>query len=260
MSDLNYVNMLEIPVNSCNVIIKPVKCKKKDVKKQVIEMVNGDQTPLENQTEQVQKKVKKQKLKKEKKDRVSFIKTKKVKPKKEVAEQSGQSVEIKSTGFDIVSAQVVAIFVLVVGIILTNIFWEDSGINNLMRSVFNENQSQLSAVSYQEFSAYTPSKTNEVSLQDGVMTIKQGSVYSPCDGVVSSVVEQDGLFTVTIMHSDSFSTVVSSLETVYVTEGEKVYSNIPLGYSNGSSSVSMFDGDAILTSYTLTDNQIVWIS
>ena len=76
MSDLDYVNMLEIPVNSCNVIIKPVKRKKKDVKKQVIEMVNGDQTPLENQTEQVQKKVKKQKLKKEKKDRVSFIKTK----------------------------------------------------------------------------------------------------------------------------------------------------------------------------------------
>ncbi len=261
MSDLDYVKMLEIPVNSCDVTVKPLRRKKKDVKKQVIEKVNGEVVAQAEVNKSV-KKVKKAKSNKEKKGLTAFMKKRTDKTKKSAVkkqkEQENSSVEIKSSGFDIVSVQVVAIFVLIVGIILTNIFWEDSGINNLMRSVFND-KSTLSDVSYSSFSAGLPSKTDEVSLDNGVMTVKKGSVYSPCDGIVQSVMETDGTYTITILHSESFSTVISGLESVYVSQNEKVYSNIPLGYSEGSSSVSMFDGDAILSSYILSDDQIVWL-
>ena len=257
MSDFDYVKMLEIPVNSCDVIIKPVKKrKKKDVKKQIIDKVNGE-VVLEDTTEKevVAKKVKKQKLIKEKP--LKQQKIKKVKKPKPVIEEE-KTVQIKNSGFDIVSVQVVAIFVLIVGIILTNIFWEDSGINNVMRSVFG-NESGVTDASYTTFTASLPSKTDDVVLENGVMTVSSGSVYSPCDGTVESVVENQGLYTVTIRHSEYFSTVVSGLENVYVDESEKVYSNIPIGYSQKETSVSMFDGDAILTSYVLSENQIVWL-
>ena len=252
MSEFDYVKMLEIPVNSCDVMVKPVKKRKKDVKKQVIEKVN--EAVAETVTETKPETIKKQNRVKQK--AVKPIKGKKIKKAKPVVED--KSVEIKSSGFDIVSVQVVAIFVLIVGIILTNIFWEDSGINNLMRSVFNSDTA-LEDVSYTSFTASLPSKTDDVVLENGVMKVSSGSVYSPCDGVVESVVELDGTYTVTIKHSESFSTVVSGLENVYVSKNEKVYSNIPLGYSKNETAVSMFDGDAILTSYVLSENQIVWL-
>ena len=254
MSELDYVKMLEIPVNSCSVEVKPTKKKKKDVKKQVIDKVNleaVDENPS-NIANVLQT------TKKSSKDKKSnLIKSKNVKRKNPVETEEG-SVKIKNSGFDIVSVQVVTIFVLIVGIILTNIFWEDSGINNLMRSVFNQ-EASVNDATYSSFSASLPSKTDEVSLQDGVMTVSSGSVYSPCDGVIESVVERDGLYTVTVRHSDSFSTVFSGLESVYSSLDEKVYSNIPLGFSSSEINVSMFDGDAILTGYVLSENQIVWL-
>ena len=47
MSEFDYVKMLEIPVNSCDVVVKPVKKRKKNVKKQVIEKVNGEAVGVE---------------------------------------------------------------------------------------------------------------------------------------------------------------------------------------------------------------------
>ena len=235
MSEFDYVKMLEMPVNSCDVVYKPVKRRKKDVKKQVIEMVNGEQdaAPIK-ETEN------------------------KRKPRKAVQEES--TVEVKSGGFDVVSVQVVAIFVLIVGIILTNIFWENSGINNLFKTVFNTNQeSELSDATYTSFTASLPSKTDEVLLEGGVMTVAGGSVYSPCDGIVTSITKKDDVYTVTVQHSESFSSVLSGLEACYLEVGEGVYANVPVGYAGGAFTVSMFNGDAILTGYVLEDNQIVWL-
>ncbi len=260
MSELDYVKMLEIPVNSCSVEVKPTKRRKKDVKKQVIDKVNLESNDQLNTSgvEVLARKVKKSKKAKENTNLIKAKKVKNFKRKKEPITDSESSVQIKNSGFDIVSVQVVAIFVLIVGIILTNIFWEDSGINNLMRSVFKET-STVNDATYSSFSANLPSKTDEVVLENGVMTVASGSVYSPCDGVVESVSQQDGLYTVTVRHSDSFSTVVSGIENVYASVNEKVYSNIPIGYSSSTFNVSMFDGDAILTAYVLADNQIVWL-
>lgn len=241
MSDLEYVKMLEMPVQSSDVVFKPVKKGKKDVKKRVIDKVNL-------QTEKPEKTEKNGLLKR----------LQKAFPKKQKPEKTESSVEIKNGGFDIVSMQVVTIFVLIVGIILTNIFIENSGLNRLMRSVFGSEDVSVQR-SYTEFSALSPSKSSTVSLDGGVMTVLNGSVYSPCDGVVESVTEQDGKFVLTVSHSDSFTSVISGLETVYLSANDKVYSSIPVGYSNGEAFVSMFDGDAILTSYVLDDDKIVWM-
>lgn len=242
MEDLEYVKMLEVPVQSSGVEFKPIKKGKKDVKKKVIDKVN-----LQTETKVVDKE------KKNAKKILSKLFTKKEKP---VREQS--SVEIQKSGFDIVSMQVVTIFVLIVGIILTNIFIENSGLNRLMRSVFSSNDSMIQKT-YSEFDALSPSKSSAVSLDGGVMTVSNGSVYSPCSGVVSSVTKDGDLFVVTVSHSDSFLSVISGLECVYLSVGDTVYTSIPVGYTSGEAFVSMFSGDAILTSYTISDDKIVWM-
>ena len=42
MSDLDYLKMVEVPVDSCSVVVKPKRRKKKDAKEELIEMVNDD--------------------------------------------------------------------------------------------------------------------------------------------------------------------------------------------------------------------------
>ncbi|MBR6737694.1 MAG: hypothetical protein IKL82_04975 [Clostridia bacterium] len=250
----NYVKMLEIPVNSSSVVFKPMKKRKKDVKKQVIEKVNAEKVEpsvIKSETVTVTP------LKSPAKKRIKL----KTKPVIKKAVEEGEVLTtstVKKGGFDIVSAQVVAVFVLIVSIILTNIFWEDSGMNVLFRSVFNDNGGLGNSV-YTTFSAYAPSKTASVTLQDGVMTVDGGSVYSPCAGTVTQISEVDGLYTVTVSHSDSFSTVISGLENVYAQTGESVYENVPVGYSSNEIKVSMFSSDVILTGYMLSGNQIVWL-
>ena len=233
MSDLDYLEMLEVPVNSCEVVIKPQKRKKRNVIDEVIDKVNNQ--------------VKPQKSKRVKPERV-----------KPVADTE-QTVTVKSSKFDIVSVQVVAIFALIVGIILTNIFWENSGMNNLLKTVFGEAETKNTAV-YSSFSPLAPSKSSEITLDGGVMTFSEGSVYSPCDGVVESVVQNQNTYTVTVRHSDSFTTVISGLEFCYAIEGESVYGTLPLGYSSSEIKVSLFDNDAVLTCYTLSGDEILWVN
>ena len=248
MSDMEYCKLLEMPVGTCDVVIKPSKKKKKNVVEEVIEKVNADSV----QKSQVEPK----------KRKANFGKPavkKKREPKKAVVVEKEQSVSVKKAGFDVISVQVVAIFALIVGIILTNIFWEDSGMNNLLRDVLGTS-SGLSNASYTTFSATSPSKSDSVVLENGVMKFSSGSAYSPCDGIVKSVSESNGVYTITVSHSDSFTTVLSGLEYCYANEGDEVYKNIPVGYSSCEIMVSMFDSDSILTSYLLDGENIVWLN
>jgi hypothetical protein len=239
MSDMDYCKMLEIPVNSCDVIIKPTRRKKKTVVDEVIDKVNAGES-----ANNVSKSIKREKP------------AKKVKPKPIKTES--ESTAVSSSKFDIISVQVVAIFVLIVGIILTNIFWDDSGMNNLMRQVFGTNTVKNTAT-YSTFTATSPSKSQEVALVDGVMSVESGSVYSPCEGTVESVALKDDKYTLTIRHSDSFTTVITGIEMCYLLEGETVYGNVPVGYSSEEMQISMFNDDSVLTGYVLDGNDIVWL-
>lgn len=249
MSSEDYLKMVEIPVDTVEVLVKPSKKKKKDVKDEVIQKINDDVSVVES------------KPKTEKSPFSLFNKAKRKKKVKAVTPVESETTTVKSSRFDIVSVQVVAIFVLVVGIILTNIFLEDSGMNNLLKSVFGtQTESSLPTAEYSAFEPLSPSKTGEVTLEEGVMTVSSGSVYSPCDGVIESVEKLDGKYVVTVRHSDSFTTVISGLELCYAEKGSDAYSYIALGYSGESVEVSMFNENSLITEYSLEGDEIVWLA
>ena len=148
---------------------------------------------------------------------------------------------------------------LVIGIILTNVFIEDSGMNNLLRAVFSTEASAVSTATYSEFEPLSPSKTGNVTLNNGVMTVSGGSVYSPCNGVIESVEVVNDKYNVTVRHSNTFTTLIKGVELCYLNVGDDVYSTIALGFSNSALEVSMFNGNLLITDYLLTNNQIVWL-
>lgn len=265
MSDMEYSKMLEIPVNTCDVIVKPYKRRKKNVIKDVIEKVNSEsgdvikneETILPEKTENPAL-IKRFFRKKGNNSKKKAVKSKSVRYAEKIKKQKPDEPRANSK-FDIVSVQVVAVFALVIGIILTNIFWEDSGINNLLKQVFKSGDVKNSAA-YTSFSPASPSRTDEVTLDDGVMKVAAGSVYSPCDGEIEKIEEKNGKYTVTIRHSDSFTTTISGIEFAYAQTGEKVYSNVPIGYSSGEMTVVMYNDNAAITSFKLSGDRILWIN
>ncbi|MBR2385297.1 MAG: hypothetical protein IKA99_06810, partial [Clostridia bacterium] len=223
---------------SCDVVVKPARRKKKkDVKEEVITKVNerdyaSDVVNEPNNLEDF-----------------------------EDVTPSVQQVR-KKRGFDLVKMQGIAIFALIVTILLTNIFWENSGINTLMRRVFKTDAEAVDARTYLSFSAKSPSNDLSVEVENGVMTFSgKGALYPVCDGTVSSIVEEDGKYTITINHSDSFKTVISDVDFVYTSNGEQVFAYIPVCYVAGDSAkVYMYDGENLLTNYIVEDGVIIWES
>ena len=165
----------------------------------------------------------------------------------------------KGFKFDIIGAEVVAIFVLVVAIILTNIFWEDSGINVMIKSVFSSSQAvEKDERPASELAVNAPARSG-VTLDNGVMTVPEGyAVYAPADGKVESVNFADGVYTVTLRHSDVFKSIISGAESVYASVGDTVYGNIPVAYAAKGTTVAMYNGDALVTDYILDNGSIIW--
>ncbi len=236
MSDsLEYAKMSEIPVSSCEITVQSDG--KKDVKKRVISKVNTKLGKGE---------------KGEGRKRLWLFKKKKSTEVKDVKEGK--------KGFNVIQAQVIAIFVLVISILLTNIFWEDSGINVFLRGVFNKEQTVT--LEYTDFNAVSPVADREVSFTDGYITASgEGSVYAPVQGEITNLTQlESGLWEMTIAHSDNFKTVVSGISFPFYDVGFTVYSTSPIGYSDGRDTVSvgMFDQDVLITDYTIENGNIVW--
>lgn len=235
---MEYAEMLGMNVSSCDVVVKPARRKKKrDVKEDVIAKVN--------EREYAEDVAKPQEMLSDYED---------VTPREESYE--------KPRRFDILHVQGIAIFVLIVTILLTNIFWENSGINLLMKRAFNSEAEQVDARNYLSFSAKSPSEDLSVEVENGVMTFSgKGALYPVCDGTVSSIVEEDGKYTITINHSDSFKTVISDADFIYTQNGEQVFAYIPVCYvSDGTAKVYMYDGEALLKNYIVEDGVIIWES
>ena len=239
---LEYAEMLGLTVSSCDLTIKPAKRRrKKDVKEDVIAKVNEESVREDLTQSEVEQD---ESFQEEYEDVTPKTKTK------------------KFFKLDVLQVQGIAIFALIVTILLTNIFWENSGINRLFNSAFSSQAEQVDARNYLSFNAKSPSNELEVSLSEGVMTFSgKGALYPVCDGKVSSIVEEDGKYTMTISHSDSFKTVISGVDFVYTAKGEDVFGYIPVGYiSDGSASVYMYDEEVLLTNYIVEDGAIIWES
>ena len=245
MANEEYLEMIELPVSSCEMVVVPKK--KKFARDRLIKRVN-----------------KKLRVRPEKDEQ------KNANIDKSAETEAGESnivlyekAQKKKFRFDIVTAQVIAIFALVVAILLTNVFWENSGINTLIRSVFNpEKQAEKDERSYTAFKASVPCGSDNITTENGVMTLKAScAVYPLAEGSVTDISEKDGKFTVTVSHSEVFKSVISGLDYSYVELGDKVFTGIPLGYLDDSEcTVTMYNGGSVVTGYAVDGGAIVWES
>lgn len=167
----------------------------------------------------------------------------------------------------VIVGEFVAVCALCAAIFLTNIFMENSAINTFVRGLFKGNATaQSDARVYSDF-ALSPivNDTVEVELavsETGVLSFTQRcSVYSPCEGTLVSVNgNAETGYTVEIQHSDSFSTIMSGLDSVYSAEGEKIRANIPLGYTDGEGEVRVmfYSEGSLLNCLKVDDNTLAW--
>ena len=265
-SDLDYAKMIEIPLNTCEYQTK--KSKSLFKKKKLISLIN--------------KKIKNEKIQNLAQDEAresslseTALNEKVISDEAQVNQVKLEEKKVNTTTPNlpaiyvskkeklknaIISAQVVAIFVLVSAIILTNVFWENSGMNTLFKSVFGSEQIISDERSFNDFSLYLPVKSDNVKLNNGVIEIAGSySLYPICDGKVSKVQkESNGSYTITIAHSDNFFSVIEGANLVYFSVGEEVSRHLPVGYTNSSAKVYLYEKDKLLTDYAAVENSIVF--
>jgi hypothetical protein len=237
---MDYAEMLgSITVSSCDVVVKPAKKRrKKEVKEEVCAKINEENLARVEEDVNDYQEV------------------------GDLSEEQYDEPKRKKFKIDVIYAQGVAIFALVVTILLTNIFWENSGINRLFKSVFSTQVEQVDARTYLSFSAKSPSNDLVAKVEEGVMTFSgKGALYPVCDGKVSTIIEEDGKYTLTINHSDKFQTVISGVDFVYTQPNSDVFAYIPVAFvSGGEASVCMYDDGKLLTNYIVEDGSIIWES
>lgn len=163
----------------------------------------------------------------------------------------------------IITAQVVAAFVLVAAIMVTNIFWERSGINTLIKSVFGDGSISEKIEDervYSDFSLNLPVKSEGVTLVKGVISVDgEYSVYPVCEGKIDKVEKaENGTYSVTVRHSNSFSSVIEGADMVYFSAGDAVNRNVPVCHTSGKANIYLYDGDNLLTDYAAVENSIVF--
>ena len=258
---MQYASMLELPVCTCNVsstTIKKKKAKKlkkqkesgEQIKQEVLDMVNSEQDLAnQNQVEENQ------------------LEPEQVFEQGEIEQENSSAVhpykQKRKFKFSIVGVQMVIIGILVGAILLTNALYADSGINVFLRGVFGTEQTQVDSRTFDEFSPVISMGDNkDVKYEDGIITYNgEGSIYAPCDGVVSGVIQtENGKFEIEIKHSQNFKSVISDIEHLYVDVGDKVYKTIPVGYlqPDGASICFKDESDALINDYQIVNNMVVW--
>jgi len=247
MSDnsIEYAKMIEFPHTSCEYVFKRKKrfFNKKTLVKSVNEQLK-QQDGLDDLTTNAS-------------DDCALGECEAVDKNELVLKRSDKREKLKS---NLITAQIIAVFALSVAIILTNVFWENSGINQLFKNVFATEKVQEDNRSYGDFSLNLPVKGEGVTLLEGVLNIEgEYSVYPICEGKVSKVEKAgDGTLTVTIVHSNLFSSVIEGADFVYFQEGESVSQNLPVCHTSGSARVYLYEKGSLLTDYATVENSIVF--
>lgn len=152
-------------------------------------------------------------------------------------------------------------------IFLTNVFVPQSAINTFFRSLMPAAAEKADTRVYSDFtltSIVSELSDAEITVSPtGVLTFTdECCVYPAVDGKVASVLKNsDGTYDVKISHTDSFYGVIGGLDYVYYQTGDKVYANVPVGYSKGETAVRvmMYSGDELLNCYTVdNENCLTW--
>ena len=247
-----YAKMIEMPQESCNITVKHPKkklksfFKKQDVKEAVLEKVNGEVNAD---------------VVKEANANSDSDDTPAVADFSEDEETSTTVIKKKQKRFKIsvIGIQVTVICLLLGVILFSNFFMKDSGIASFLNSVFAKSQ----AVDERDYSSFNPyvQVNSAYTFSDGVMNLTgRGSIYSPCDGTISSVTRTaDGKFDIEVNHSAKFKSVYKGIDYAYFAEGDDVYANIPIGYSLGDNvELCFYSGEEMITDYTVQSGTVVW--
>ena len=242
--ELDYAEMLEIPVNTVNVVKKKSIFKRKkqprqdDLKEQVVESVN---------------------------ERVgAYVISEDVSDPPKPEKPKLKSVLKNDKAGIVLMSEAILVGVIALAIFVTNIFLPNTVINTFLSSF---SQTAVEEPVYSEFKlAPVVSELSDaemvVSDADVLSFTAEGSVYPICNGNVSKVYDNEGLYTVEIAHTSTFTSVVTGLSNVYSAVGTAVRSNIPVGYSDGQAEVrvSLYDNGTLLNCFTLSDEVPVWKS
>ena len=242
--ELDYAEMLEIPVNTVNVVKKKSIFKRKkqprqdDLKEQVVESVN---------------------------ERVgAYVISEDVADPPKPEKPKLKSVLKNDKAGIVLMSEAILVGVIALAIFVTNIFLPNTVINTFLSSF---SQTAVEEPVYSEFKlAPVVSELSDAEMvvsDAGVLSFTaEGSVYPICNGNVSKVYDNEGLYTVEIAHTSTFTSVVTGLSNVYSAVGTAVRSNIPVGYSDGQAEVrvSLYDNGTLLNCFTLSDEVPVWKS
>jgi len=245
-NSLEYSQMIEIPVSTCTVTYKRSKKRKKrreDIQSKLLDKVN--------------KKVNEDNL--EVTDNLQEIVENNEKPVKTAKKDEFDKEKGK---FNVVMLEFIIVCVLCAAIFLTNIFIPDSGINTFLRNTFMTSEKVVEDTrDYSVFDASTPVKSDNVTVDKGVMTLTgSSSIYAPCDGTVTSMIKgDDDLYVIEISHNSVFKTIISGASFAYYKVGDSVYSSIPVAYlKDGTAKVYMYNEGSLLSNYKLENGSIIW--
>lgn len=153
-------------------------------------------------------------------------------------------------------------------IFLTNIFVPGSAVNTFFRALNTPPTSAAVVRPYTDFnlgSIVSEYAEAELTLSPtGILSFTDDCcVYPAADGTVSEVSKSaDGLYTLKVNYSDSFTGVFQGLDVVYYEVGDTVKTNVPVGYTAGESEVqvTMYADGQLLNCFELTDeNCLAWL-
>ena len=161
----------------------------------------------------------------------------------------------------------IAVCALCATIFFTNIFLPGSAVNTFLRGLFAGGEAETADTRVYTDFALSPlvndSVEAEIAVSDtGVLSFTaRASVYPPADGTLLSVNgDAETGYTVEVGHSDSFSTIVSGLDTVYFAAGDELKATIPMGFSDGEGEVRvMFYSDgSLINGCTVSEDGLAW--
>ena len=252
--ELDYAEMLEIPVSTVNVVKKKSLFKRRNAEKTTAKAPETSQDELKDRVvESVNERV------------GAYVYS------EDLSENSVPEKKKKGLNFGkdkaskVLLGELVAVCVIAVAIFLTNIFMPTSAINTFIGSFTKKTAAEEPNYSDLELTSVV-SELSDVDVQiadGGYLFFKAEScVYPVCDGTISSITDEEGVYTVQIAHTSKFSSVVTGLSSVYCNKGDKVRSNLPFAFSDGADEVqiSLYDGNTLLKCYSLSGEVPVWNS
>jgi len=244
--ELDYAEMLEIPVSTVNVVKKKSLFKRKPAKESAPKDDLKD-TVIDSVNERVGAYVYPEDLSD---------------PPAPVKAASNK----RDKGSVVIFCELAAICLIAMAIFLTNVFMPNSVINTFIGSLSSDNK-EIVEPTYSECElSPVISELSDAEVkasENGVLSFtSKGSVYPVYKGKVSSIKKDGELYTVQIAHTSTFKSVITGLTDVYSAEGTQVAANIPFAYSNGEHEVqvSMYDGENLLNCYSLSGEVPVWNS